>query len=174
MHLTLPFPEALELALQGAPLPRPIGDLTCVGATVRADIDLRRVPSPPFALRALAAVAPTVHVQATCRSFDAGKATFELAVRAASIPVQRLLNLLTPLVNTGLRSQHLPEGLVVVRPGPDGEPLAVLDLQAAVAIRTDGVTVTGFAIDDGAVEIAASVRGFVLRDPAVEAATSAG
>jgi hypothetical protein len=163
VRLMLPFPEALELALRGAPLPALISELVCSGATVRADLDLRAVPSPPFALRAVAMVAPIVRVHATFRSFDAGKATFDLRVRAASVPLQRLLNQLTGLLNSGLRSQHLPPGLVTVAQGPDGDPIVVVDLQAGVDANAAGVTVTRFAIDDGAVEVAATVHGFALR-----------
>ena len=162
MHLTLPFAEALELALQGAPLPALVRELTCTGATIRADIDLRAVVSPPLALRAVAAVAPTVRVDATFRSFDAGTATFELTIRAGSVPVQRLLNQLTGVLNSALRGQHLPDGLVSIRQGSGGEPLAAVELRRAVALRADGVTLTRFAVDDGAVELAATVHGFAL------------
>lgn len=165
MHLSLPFPEALELALQGAPLPPVVRELTCSGPAIRADVDVRAVPNPPFALRAVAAVAPIVRVHLTFRAFDAGAATFDLTVRAGSVPVERLLNQLTGLLNTALRSQHLPEGLVAIRRGPGGEPLVVLELQSAIAVRADGVTLTRFAIADGGIELAATVHGFRLRDP---------
>ncbi|QTE28789.1 hypothetical protein [Pengzhenrongella sicca] len=163
MHLTLPFPEAVELALQGAALPPLVRSVACTGATIRADIDLRAVPSPPFALRAVAAVAPIVHVEATFRSFAAGAATFDLAVRAGSVPVQRVLNQLTGLLNSALRAQHVPDGLVTVRQGAAGELLAVLDLQAGVALRTRGVTLTHCALTEGVFEVAATVRDFTLR-----------
>lgn len=163
MHLNLPFPEAIQLALLGAPLPALVSHLTCADATIRADLALRAVPEPPFALRALAVVAPIVRVDAKFRAFDAGRATFDLAIRAGSVPVHRLLNQLTGLLNTALGEAHVPAGLVSVTHGPHGEPVAVLDLQSAVAVRADGVTLTGFAIHDGAIQVGAAVRGFALR-----------
>ena len=96
-------------------------------------------------------MAPTVHVEATFQSFDTGVATTDLAVWVASVPVQRLLKHLTGLLNAGLRSAHLPDDLVVIEQGPRDAPLAVIDLQAAVEIRADGVTLTDFAIADAAV-----------------------
>lgn len=165
MRLTLPFTEILELALRGAPLPRGVRDLTCTGATVRADLDLRAVPALPRAVRTLAAVTPIIRVDAAFRTFDSGLATFDLAVRAASVPVQRLLSHLTGLLDAELRSAHLAD-LVVVEQGPHGAPHVVVDLQAAVALRADGVALTGFTIADGAVRVEAVVRGFALRDGA--------
>jgi len=163
VRLSLPFPEALELVLAGEPLPALLPRLTCSGATVHADVDLRAIPSPPFALRAVALAAPTVGVDATFRSFDAGRVTFDLVVRAGSVPVQRLLNQLTPLVNSVLRAAELPAGLVVVEQGPHGEPQAVLDVQAAVALRADGVTVTELSIADATVHVSAALRHVAAR-----------
>ena len=162
MRLAMPFTEILALALRGAPLPPLVGLLTCDGATVRVDLDLHAIPAPSLAVRALAAVAPIVHVAATFQTFDAGVAEFDLAVRAGAVPVQRLLKHLTGLLNAGLRGAHLPEGLVVIEQGSHGAPLAVVDLQAAIATQADGVALTGFAIADGGVEAVAVVRGFAL------------
>lgn len=162
MRLAMPFTEILDLALQGAPLPPPVGLLACEGTTVRVDLDLHAIPAPPLTIRALAALAPIVHVEATFRAFDTGVAEFDLAVRAGAVPVQRLLKHLTGLLNAGLRSAHLPEGLVVIERGSHGAPLAVVDLQAAIATQADGVALTGFAIADGAVEVVAVVHGFAL------------
>ena len=163
MHVTVPFPEALELVLRGAELPPIIASATCSGATLRVDLDLRTIPSPPFALRAITALAPIVRVHATFRSFDAGTATFDLVVRAGSIPVQRLLNQFTGLLAAQLRKHGLPEQLATVKQGVDGELLAVVDLQAAVALRTRGLRVTRFALDEGAVVAAATVQGFSVQ-----------
>ena len=163
MRLDMPFTEVLDLALQGAPLPSLVGLLTCQGATVRVDLDLRKIAAPSFAVRALAAVTPVIHVAATFRTFDAGVAEFDLTVRAGAIPVQRLLKHLSGLLNAGLRAAHLPAGLVVIEQGPHAAPLAVVDLQAAIATLADGVALTGFAIADGAVEAVAVVRGFAIR-----------
>lgn len=162
MRLAMPFTEILDLALQGAPIPPPVGLLTCEGATVRVDLDLHAIPAPSLAIRALAALAPIVHLEATFRTFDAGVGEFDLAVRTGAVPVQRLLKHLTGLLNAGLRGAHLPEGLVVIEQGSHGAPLAVVDLQAAIATQADGVALTGFAIADGAVEVVAVVHGFAL------------
>ena len=158
MRLSMSFPEALDLAVVGGPLPSFVREVTCTDATVRADVDLRAVPSPPFALRALAAIAPTVQVAATFRSFAAGRATFDLGIRAGSVPVQRLVNQLTGLLNSGLRAANLPARLVVVEQGPHGDPQAVVDLQSAIALRADGVTVTAFAIADATINLTATLR----------------
>lgn len=163
MRLSLTFPEALELARQGGPLPALVRDLTCTGSTVRADVDLRAVPSPPLALRALAAVAPTVHVDATFRSFAAGRATFDLTVHAGAVPVQRLLNQLTRLLNAGLLAAHLPAGLVAVERGAHGEPQVVLDLQSAIALRATGVTVTDVMLANAQIDLTATLRHLTLR-----------
>ena len=162
MHVTVPFPEALELVLQGAQLPPIIASATCSGSTLRVELDLRTVPSPPFALRAITALAPIVRVLATFRSFEAGTVTFDLVVRAGSIPVQRLLNQFTGLLSAQLRKHGLPEQLATVKQGVDGGLQAVVDLQAAAALRTRGLTVTRFAIDEGAIVAAATVQGFVV------------
>ncbi|WP_407344287.1 hypothetical protein [Pengzhenrongella phosphoraccumulans] len=163
MRLSMSFPEALELALSGVTLPSVVREVSCNDATVKADVDLRAVSSPPFALRALAAVAPTVHVEATFRSFAAGRATFDLGVRAGSVPVHRLLNQLTGLLNSGLRAANLPTGLVVVEQGPRGDPQAVVDLQSAVALRADGVQLTAFAIAAGQIDLTASISSPAVR-----------
>jgi hypothetical protein len=164
VRLTLPFTEARELALQGGALPPIVRSASCVGATIRAEIDLRAVPGAPLAVRALAAVAPIVRVDATFRAFEQGRVTFELTIWAAAVPVHRLLNQLTGVLNGALRGRGLPDGLVVVHQGLRGEPVAVVDLQAAVALRADGVTLTDFALADGAVELEASIAGFALRE----------
>ncbi|RYV52018.1 hypothetical protein [Pengzhenrongella frigida] len=166
MRLSLTFPEALEFALLGGALPPVLREVTATGSTVRADVDLRAVPAPPFALRALATIAPTVRVDATFRSFAGGRATFDLVIKAGAVPVQKLLNQLTPLLNSGLRAAHLPAGLVVVEQGPHGEPQAVLDLQSAVALRATGVTITAFEIADASVDLTATVHQLALRPSA--------
>ena len=163
MHLTVPFPEALELALQGGTLPPIVASASCSGSTVRVDLDLRSIPSPSFALRAITALAPIVRVLATFRSFEAGTATFDLVVRAGSIPVQRLLNQFTGLIAAQLRSHGLPERLASVTQGVDGGLIAVVDLQAAAALRTRGLTVTRFTIDEGAIGVAATIHGFSVQ-----------
>lgn len=163
MRLTMSFTEILDLALQGAPLPSVVGLLACEGATVRVDLDLHGIAAPSIAVRALAAMTPVVHVAATFQTFDAGVAEFDLTVRAGAMPVQRLLKHLTGLLNAGLRGAHLPAGLVVLEQGSRGLPLAVVDLQAAIATQADGVALTGFTIADGAVEVVGVVRGFAIR-----------
>ncbi|NMR19918.1 hypothetical protein [Cellulomonas fimi] len=163
MHLTLPFPEALELALQGAPPPPPVRGVSCTGARVRVDVDLRDVPAAPFAVRAIAAITPVVTVDATFAGFREGRATFELAVHAGSLPVHRLINHLTGLINSTLRARDIPPGLLLVQSGPDGDPVAVVDLQAAADLRVQGVTVAGFVLHDATIEVEAAVRDVRLR-----------
>ncbi|MGV8965939.1 MAG: hypothetical protein ACOH2F_06630 [Cellulomonas sp.] len=157
MRLSMSFSEALDLALSGGSLPSVVRAVTCHDATIWADVDLRAVPSPPLALRALASIAPTVQVDATFRSFDAGRATFDLGIRAGSVPVQRLVNQLTGILNSGLAAARLPAGLVVVERGPHGDPQATVDLQSAISLRAQGITLTTFTIAEATITLTAAL-----------------
>jgi hypothetical protein len=164
VHLTLPFTEALDVALHGRALPSVLREVGCTGSTVHASVDLRALAAaavPATAPKALAMAAravPVVRLGGTLVGFSLGKVTLDLTVQAGPVPVHRLLGMLTGLANTALRSRGLPAGLLDVERGPGGEPRLIVDVQRVLDKRVPGLVLTGVALVDGVLQIDAASR----------------
>lgn len=122
MHLQLTGPELIFLATKGHALPPVVSTITWEDDAIRADLDLRGVPSDSRALRLAASIAPTVHLELTFAGFDPATqvVSFTLAAKARGLPAQRLLSLLTgpanSAVDNALASRGLPQGLLTMHP----------------------------------------------------------
>ena len=120
MQLRLTGPELLFLAAKGRALPPMVSGITWEDDAIRADVDLRKVPSDSRAIQLAANVASTIHLELTFAAFDpvTQVISFTLAAKARGIPGQRLLSLLTGPVNSAidnaLRARGLPQGLMTV------------------------------------------------------------
>ena len=164
MHLTLPFTEALDVALRGRPLPSVLKEVGSTGSTVHASVDLRAlaaaaVPSTaPKPLAMIARAVPLVRLGGTLAGFSVGKVRLDLTVQAGPVPVHRVLGLLTGLANSALRARGLPTGLLDVEKGPGGEPRLVVDVQRVLDKRVPGLVLTGVALVDGVLQVDASSR----------------
>ena len=164
MHLTLPFTEALDVALRGRPLPAVLREVGCTGSTVHASVDLRALAAaavPSTAPRPLAMAAravPVVRLGGTLVGFAVGKVRLDLTVQAGPVPVHRLLGMLTGVANSALRARGLPTGLLDVEKGPAGEPRLVVDVQRVLDKRVPGLVLAGVALVDGVLQVDAASR----------------
>ena len=164
MHLTLPFTEALDVALRGRTLPAVLREVGCTGSTVHASVDLRALAAgvvPTTAPKALAMAAravPVVRLGATLVGFAGGKVTADLTVQAGPVPVHRLLGLLTGLANSALRARGLPLGVLDLERGPGGEPRLVVDAQRILDKRVPSLVLTNVALTDGVLQLDATSR----------------
>lgn len=146
MHLILPFPEALELATSQKPLPAAIEGVTCEGDTVYVSINSETV-LPRF----LQSVAPKVRLELRFLSFTAGVATFELVSNVLSLPLHRLINLLTAAI-------PLPEGVKIEK--GDGTPRVVVELQRFIDQQVSGLTLNEFYLFDSEIVAVATLHHF--------------
>ena len=146
MQLVLPFPEAVDLATSGKPLPPQIERIIARGNTVHVTID------PKAALpQALHRIAPKVRLELTFRSFSTGVATFDLATNVYVIPLHRLLNLITERI-------PLPEGIRIQR--GEREPRVLVDIQALVSQQVEGLELQEFYLYGGDFIITAKIQNF--------------
>lgn len=146
MHLILPFPEALELATSQKPLPSAIEGVTCEGDTVFVSINPETV-LPRF----LQGVVPKVRLELRFLSFTAGVATFELVSNVLSLPLHRLINLLTAAI-------PLPEGVKIEK--GEGTPRVVVALQGFIDQQVSGLTLSEFYLFDSEIVAVATLHNF--------------
>lgn len=149
MQIVLPFPEALELATAERPLPAAVQSVSCRGNTVFVTLNPESVLPRP-----LRAVAPKVRLELRFLRFQSGTATFELLTDVLSLPVHRLLNLIT-------RALPLPEG-VRLEPG-EKVPLLAVDVQRLINQQVSGLTLTEFYLHGGDLIAVATLHGFRTR-----------
>lgn len=159
MYLELPFDEALVLAASRGPLPPMVRSLRAEGSTVHVEVDLRLIPDPPLALRLAAGALGSVAVSATYVGFDAGSVRLAITFHARQLPAHLVLNHAIGPINDLLRAQGLPDGLVEVRRGAQ-EPLVVVNVQAAVDAKVDGVLVTALDLREAVLRVTTAVTGF--------------
>ncbi len=146
MQLVLPFPEAIDLATSGKPLPPQIERIIARGNTIHVTID------PKTSLpQTLHRIAPKVRLELTFRSFAAGVATFDLATNVFIIPLHRLLNLITERI-------PLPEGVLIQR--GEREPRVLLDIQALMNQQVEGLELQEFYLYDGDFILTAKIQNF--------------
>ena len=146
MQLVLPFPEALELATAEKPLPPAVQEVYCRGDTVFVTLNPETVL--PKALRA---VAPKVRLELRFLTFQAGIATFELRTDVLSLPVHRLLNLIT-------KALPLPEGVRLEQ--GERAPQVVIDVQKFINLQVSGLTLNEFYLHNGDLIAVATLRNF--------------
>lgn len=151
MQLVLPFPEALELATAEKPLPTAVQEVYCRGDTVFVTLNPETVL--PKALRA---VAPRVRLELRFLQFQTGVATFELRTNVLSLPVHRLLNLVS-------QALPLPEGVRLEQ--GDRAPLVSVDVQKLIDRRTRGLTLTEFYLHGGDLIAVATLQDFRTYTP---------
>ena len=151
-HLILPFPEALELATAEKPLPAPVERVSCTGSTVFVSVNPEAVMSKlPKLLRA---ATPKVRLALRFLTFHAGVATFELFTDVLSLPVHRLINLLTTAIS-------VPEGVKIDKGA--SAPRVTVDLQRFIDQQVSGLTLSEFYIFEGDVVVVATLRDFRTR-----------
>ncbi len=146
MQLVLPFPEALELATAEKPLPSAVQEVYCRGDTVFVTLNPETVL--PKALRA---VAPRVRLELRFLTFQTGVATFELLTNVLSLPVHRLLNLIT-------KALPLPEGVRLEQ--GERAPQVVIDVQRFINQQVSGLTLNEFYLHNGDLIAVATLRNF--------------
>jgi len=146
IHLVLPFPEALEVATSQKPLPPQIEGLSCQGSTVVVTVNPESV-LPKMLRRAV----PRIRLELQFESFEAGVARFRLFTNVLSLPVHRLLNLLTQAI-------PLPRG-VSVQKGV-GAPAVLVDVQALIDQQLEGLTLEEFYLFGGDLVAVAKLQNF--------------
>ncbi len=152
MHLILPFPEALELATAEKPLPAPVERVSCTGSTVFVSINPEPVMSKlPNMLRA---AVPKVRLELRFLTFHAGIATFELFTNVLSLPVHRLINLITTAI-------PLPNG-VKIEKGVSA-PHVTVDIQSFIDKQVGGLTLDEFYLFEGDIVAVATLNAFRTR-----------
>lgn len=102
----------------------------------------------------LRAGVPKVRLELRFLTFDAGVATFELFTDVLSLPVHRLINLLTTAIS-------LPEGVKIDK--GTSAPRVTVDLQRFIAQQVSGLTLNEFYIFEGDVVVVATLRDFHTR-----------
>ncbi len=145
----MPFPEALELATAEKPLPAAIQHVSCTSNTVFVQINPESVL--PKVLRAAAL---KVRLELRFLTFHAGVATFELVTNVLSLPVHRLINLITTAI-------PLPPGVKIEK--GNSAPRVVVDIQALIDQRVSGLTLGEFYLFEGDVVVVATFHNFRAR-----------
>ena len=146
MQLVLPFPEALELATAEKPLPAAVQEVFCRSDTVFVTLNPETIL--PKALRA---VAPRVRLELRFLTFQAGIATFELLTNVLSLPIHRLLNLIT-------KALPLPEGVRLEQ--GERAPQVVIDVQKFINQQVSGLTLNEFYLHNGDLIAVATLHNF--------------
>lgn len=146
MHLILPFPEALELATSQNPLPSAIETVSCSSDTVHVSINPESVLP-----RLLRGAVPKVRLELRFLEFTAGVATFELTTNVLSLPVHRLINLLT-------RAIPLPEGVSIEK--GESAPRVTVDVQRFIDGEVAGLTLDEFYLFEGDIVAVATLKDF--------------
>ena len=142
----------MELATAEKPLPAPVEHVSCSGSTVFVQLNLEPVLSKlPKVLRA---AVPKVRLELRFLTFHAGVATFELFTDVLSLPVHRLINLITTAI-------PLPEGVKIDK--GEGAPRVTVDLQRFIDQQVGGLTLSEFYIFEGDVVVVATLRDFSTR-----------
>lgn len=126
--------------------------MTCSGSTVFVSINPEPVLSKlPKVLRA---GVPKVRLELRFLSFTAGVATFELFTNVLSLPVHRVVNLISNAI-------PLPEGVSVDK--GDQAPRVVVDVQRLIDRQVTGLTLDEFYLFEGDVVAVATLRNFRTR-----------
>ena len=159
MRVDIPFAELLALATSEKSLPDFVESVTAAGATVRAMVDLRKVPSDSLPVRLALGAAGVVELSAEIVDFDIGVASLRVTVQARGLPAHKLLPYLITPIDSAIRKRGLPAGLVRIDRG-DGDPLVLLDVQKAVDSRVEGVTITKLRMRDAELRVDALINGF--------------
>lgn len=146
MHLILPFHEALELATSQKPLPSAIEAVTCSGDTVFVSINPESVLP-----RLLRGAAPKVQLELRFLEFASGVATFELVTNVFSLPVHRLINLLTAAIPL--------RGGVTIEKG-ERTPHVVVNLQKFIDEQVSGLSLNEFYLFEGELVAVATLHYF--------------
>lgn len=129
-------------------MPAPIERVSCTGNTVLVNINPSVLPKLPKMLRA---AAPKVRLELRFLNFAAGVATFELFTDVLSLPVHRLINLITTAI-------PLPDGVRVEK--GDQAPRVVVNVQRFIDQRVGGLTLDEFYLFEGDVVAVATLRNF--------------
>ena len=145
----MPFPEALELITAEKPLPTAVEHVTCAGNAVFVTLNPESVL--PKILRA---AVPKVRLELRFLNFKAGTATFELFTNVLSLPVHRLLNLLTAAL-------PLPDGVRVEK--GDGVPRVIVNVQRFIDEQVSGLTLDEFYLFEGELVAVATLKNFRTR-----------
>jgi len=154
MRIDVTPQEVLGLARAGgADVPPVITSVTGDGDSVRVSADLRRLDELPGPLRLAVRLAPIVRAQIRVVGFADGRATLAVEANAGGLPAHRLLGLLAEPIERALTAQGVPPGAVDVR----GDASVVVDIDALLAAKLPGLTVTGLRMEDGHVHVEASV-----------------
>lgn len=98
--------------------------------------------------------APKVRLELRFLTFAAGVATFELFTNVLSLPVHRLLNLLTAAL-------PLPEGVRVEK--GDSVPRVVVNVQKFIDEQVGGLTLNEFYLFEGELVAVATLKNFRTR-----------
>lgn len=142
----MPFPEALELATSQKPLPSAIEAVSCSGDTVFVHINPESVLP-----RLLRGAVPKVRLELRFLEFSAGVATFELVTNVLSLPVHRLINLLTNAI-------PLPDGVRIEK--GESAPQLVVNLQRFIDIQASGLTLDEFYLFESDIVAVATLKNF--------------
>ncbi len=141
----------MELATAEKPLPAPVERVSCSGSTVFVSLDLSVLPKLPRMLRA---AVPRVRLELRFLTFSAGVATFELLTDVLSLPVHRLINLITTAI-------ALPEGVKIDK--GEGAPRVTIDLQSFIDQQVSGLILSEFYLFEGDLVVVATLDKFRTR-----------
>jgi len=142
----------LELATAEKPLPAPVERVSCTGSTVFVSVNPEAVMSKlPKLLRA---GVPKVRLELRFLTFSAGVATFELLTDVLSLPVHRLINLITAAI-------ALPEGVKIDK--GEGAPRVTIDLQSFIDQQVSGLTLSEFYLFEGDLVVVAALDNLRTR-----------
>lgn len=120
--------------------------MTCSGDTVFVSVNPEHILP-----RLLRGAVPKVRLELHFLSFSSGVATFELLTNVLSLPVHRLINVLTAAI-------PLPEG-VDIEKGEDA-PHVVVNLQAFIDKQVSGLTLNEFYLFEGELVAVATLHNF--------------
>ncbi|QAY62051.1 hypothetical protein ET495_00700 [Xylanimonas allomyrinae] len=154
MLLQLTPAEALGLAsMSGAGLPSFVTSVSADADTVRVTADLRRLGELPGPLKLAARLTPVVRADVRVLGFADGRATLEVEAHAGGLPVGKLLGLLAGPLSARIAAQGLPDDAIAIRP----DASVVVDVEALLAARLPGLTVTDVRVEGGEVVVRAAV-----------------
>ncbi len=112
------------------------------------------LPKLPKLLRA---AVPRVRLELRFLTFGAGVATFELLTDVLSLPVHRLINLITTAI-------PLPEGVKIDKGA--SAPRVTVDIQSFIDQQVSGLTLSEFYLFEGDLVVVAALDNFRTRPAA--------
>lgn len=155
MQLTITVEEVIALATATSPMPPIVQRISAGGDTIHAELDPLEVITGSIA-RLLAAAAGPISVDARFAGFSHGVATFDVTAMARGLPAHKLLPLLIDRVTAAIADNPSAAGIVEVRT-TEGNPLVLIDAQAALAARSIGLTITSLDLRDATIFADAAV-----------------